>query len=108
MSFVRLIALTVLAGGILTDAVSANCRSEIDAAQKRLTRINDGNDDDRKNSSPPEEDWFSTRTSSDGAKSLLENARKLAREGEEEGCRSHVRQAERIILGLETKKPGPD
>ena len=51
--------------------------------------------------SQPQENWFGTPASVEGAQQELDNARTAAENGDEEMCRQHVEQAQKIIDGLE-------
>lgn len=52
----------------------------------------------------PQENWFGSPPSREGAEEQLDNAREMAQAGDEQGCMEHVEQAAQIVTTLEEQQ----
>lgn len=95
--------LAVLATVALGDepAAAESCAAAIERAESRLADgAGDPNRADR-----PAESWFEPAPSPRGARSLIDNARDLERQGNSRGCLEMMGQAERMIEGFREPPP---
>ena len=52
----------------------------------------------------PQENWFGSPPSREGAEEQLDNAREMAEAGDEQGCMEHAEQAAQIVTTLEEQQ----
>ena len=52
----------------------------------------------------PQENWFGSPPSREGAEEQLQNAREMAQLGDEQGCAGHVEQAAQILTAIEQQQ----
>lgn len=91
------------ASALAVAPAAAACLEEVAALERRIDKMvsDDAKAPQKMRVAPgASENWFGSPASLEGAREQLHNARMMGEDGDEDGCRSHLDQARRIVDGV--------